>query len=237
MNRLVFDIETVGIPLDSYDAARQEYLMRGAKTDEEREQAVRNLNLTPLTARVSCIGMLNIDTQKGRAYYLADEAGNGSEDGIDYVAFTDEAELLRSFWELMGRRDTSRWKYEKYVTFNGRGFDCPFLMMRSALLGIRPSRNLMDGTRFNLRDHVDLMEELTFYSGGWSGATKRYNLDFYCKAFGINSPKEEGVSGRDVNDMFDAKRYREIAEYCIRDVRATGELYRRWESTLSFPRS
>ncbi len=238
MNRLVFDIETVGIPLETFDEGRQEYLLRGATTDEEREQALRNLNLSPLTSRVACIGMVNIDAQKGRTYYLADAVGSEAAEGTDFVAFTDETELLRSFWELIGTRDRGHWKYEKYVTFNGRSFDCPFLMLRSAVLGLRPSRNLMDGTRYNLRDHVDLMEELTFYSGTWgSGATRRFNLDFYCKAFGITSPKEEGMTGRDVNDYFAAQRYREIAEYCMRDVRATADLYRRWESLLSFSRT
>ena len=30
------------------------------------------------------------------------------------------------------------------------------------------------------------------------GAARRFNLDFYCKAFGIESPKSHGVTGMDV---------------------------------------
>jgi amidase len=60
-----------------------------------------------------------------------------------------------------------------------------------------------------------------------------FNLDFYCKAFGIESPKSHGVSGLDVNRLLAEGRSREIAEYCLRDVRATLELYQIWRSRLA----
>ena len=31
---IVYDIETAGMPIDSFDEARQDYLLRGASTDE-----------------------------------------------------------------------------------------------------------------------------------------------------------------------------------------------------------
>jgi hypothetical protein len=34
--------------------------------------------------------------------------------------------------------------------------------------------------------------------------------------------------------FFEQKRFREIAEYCLGDVRATAELFRRWQSYLAF---
>jgi hypothetical protein len=33
--------------------------------------------------------------------------------------------------------------------------------------------------------------------------------------------------------MFNEKRYREIAEYCLGDVKATAELFRRWADYLA----
>src|SRR5689334_24328034 len=39
-------------------------------------------------------------------------------------------------------------------------------------------------------------------------------------AFGIESPKSHGVSGMDMNEMVAAGQFREIAEYCLRDVHA-----------------
>lgn len=239
MAKLLFDIETLGLPLDAFDDVQQEYLMRNTDTPEAKEQAVRNLSLTPLTARVCCIGMLNVDSNQGRVIYLAGAAEEEAVDGVTYIAVTDEHELLTRFWAVIGAHKEGRageMVYEKYITFNGRGFDCPFLMLRSAVLGIRPSRNLMAGGKFAARrSHIDLMDELTFLAYGNNGATRRFNLDFYCKSFGIPSPKGEGVTGRNINEVFAEGRHREIAEYCMRDVRSTGALYAKWQALLWFP--
>ena len=68
---------------------------------------------------------------------------------------------------------------------------------------------------------------------GRDGAARRFNLDFYCKAFGIESPKSHGVSGMDVANMLEAGKHREIAEYCLRDVHATVALYQIWKERLA----
>ena len=82
--------------------------------------------------------------------------------------------------------------------------------------------------------HCDLAEQLTFYSvSGRDGAARRFNLDFYCKAFGIESPKSHGVTGMDVKDLMAEGKFREIAEYCLRDVRATVDLYKIWKERLA----
>jgi 3'-5' exonuclease len=127
--------------------------------------------------------------------------------------------MLAHFWKSIIH-------YKQFVTFNGRGFDCPFVMARSALLGVKPSRNLM-GNRYAVNDHCDLLDQLTFYS-----AMRKFSLDFYCRAFGIRSPKGSGVTGSDVGRLFGEKKYREIAEYCLGDVKATAELFRRWAEYL-----
>lgn len=73
-----------------------------------------------------------------------------------------------------------------------------------------------------------MLEQLTFY-----GAVRRFNLDFYCKAFGIKSPKSDGVNG--LGNLFREKRYNDIATYCLGDgdVVAIAELYRRWNEYLN----
>jgi hypothetical protein len=74
----------------------------------------------------------------------------------------------------------------------------------------------------------------SFYNvSGREGAARRFNLDFYCKAFGIESPKSHGVTGSDMNTLMAAGRYREIAEYCLGDVRATVLLYHIWLDRLA----
>ena len=119
------------------------------------------------------------------------------------------------------------------VTFNGRSFDVPFLYLRSAVLNTPITRKNWLGYRFQTEPHCDLAEQLSFYNvSGRTGAARKFTLDFYCRAFGIESPKSQGVTGMDVNDLMKEGRFREIAEYCVRDVDATLQLYRIWAERL-----
>ena len=75
---------------------------------------------------------------------------------------------------------------------------------------------------------------MTFYNvSGRYGAARRFNLDFYCRVFGIESPKSYGVTGMDVNQLMEEGKHTEIAEYCVRDVFATVKLYDIWKARLS----
>jgi 3'-5' exonuclease len=221
MNKVVFDIETLGFPFESFDESQQEYLLKFAKTDEEREEAIQKLSLAPFTARILSIGMLNPDTKQGKVFFQAeDDDPYFVDEGLVQMVPCSEEEILTHFWKSIVH-------YKQVITFNGRGFDCPFVMARSALLSVKPTRNLM-GNRYAVNDHCDLLDQLTFY-----GAVRKYSLDFYCKAFGIKSPKEGGVTGLDMGRLFGEKKFREIAEYCLGDVKATAELFRRWAEYLN----
>ncbi len=236
MATLVFDIETSALPLENFDEAQQEYLFReAAKIPDEAARETRRaeirqqFNLWPFTAQVVCIAMLNAESSRGQVLFTADDhEADPSEAGpVEFVPFADEVEMLTAFWDVAGH-------YDAVVTFNGRGFDVPFLYLRSALLNVPISRKNLLGYRFQTEPHCDLAEQLTFYNvSGREGAGRRFNLDFYCKVFGIESPKSHGVSGLDVNDMLAEGRYREIAEYCLRDVKATVLLYQIWKERLS----
>ena len=236
MAKLVFDIETSSLPLEQFDEAQQEYLFRecGKIADEaaratRRAEIQRLFSLWPLTAQVVCIAMLNADTSRGQVLFTATDYEDEADDAgpVEFVACMDEAELLTAFWDVAKH-------YETIVTFNGRGFDVPFIYLRSALLSVPISRKDWLGYRFQTDPHCDLAEQLTFYGvSGREGAARRFNLDFYCKAFGIESPKSHGVSGNDVGALMAEGRYRDIAEYCLRDVKATVLLYQIWNERLA----
>jgi 3'-5' exonuclease len=236
MARLVFDIETSALPLESFDESQQEYLFRELeRLPEESERETRRaeihrmFNLWPFTAQVVCIGMLNAESQRGQVLFLADdfEADAGEAGPVEFVPCPDELELLTAFWDVAKHYDT-------VVTFNGRGFDVPFIYLRSAVLNVPISRKDWLGYRFQTEPHCDLAEQLSFYNvSGREGAARKFNLDFYCKAFGIESPKSQGVTGMDVNDLMREGRYREIAEYCVRDVQATVLLFKIWQERLA----
>jgi len=236
MAKLVFDIETSALPLESFDESQQEYLFREAERlpdpsarEARRLEILRQCSLWPLTARVLCLAMLNADSQRGQVLFTAEDFEEEPAEGgpVQFVPCIDEAELLNQFWDIARH-------YDGIVTFNGRGFDVPFLYMRSALLNVSITRKDWLGYRYSTEPHCDLAEQLTFYGvSGRDGAARRFNLDFYCKAFGIDSPKSHGVTGQDVGQLLAEGRHREIAEYCLRDVQATVELYRIWKDRLS----
>jgi predicted PolB exonuclease-like 3'-5' exonuclease len=243
MQSLVFDIETIPLPFDeSFDDVQKEYLLRNAKTEEEIEHQKQFGALNPFLGRIVCIGIYIPESKKGAALFLdavdTEQTIEQDEMSIKYKSFVSEPELLAHFW--LGLEEK---RYNAFVSFNGRNFDCPFLMLRSAVLGVRPSVNLMAGTRWQFFmkgkkyevEHFDLADKLVFGTGfDKNGAMRRFNLDFYTKAFGLSSPKSGGITGYEVPQFYAEGRSREIAEYCMRDVRSTAELYEKWQTLLKF---
>jgi len=230
-NKLVIDIETVGVDFDSLDETSQKqlenYFSYTSKDDEEAEGKKDKLGFWPLTGEVVVIGCLNPDTDKGMVFVNINKTKLPEEiDGIQ-IETGDEKQILELFWE------TAK-KYNTFITFNGRGMDAPFLMIRSAIHGIRPSKNLLKNRYSSYQDydamHIDLADQLTFYGA----MRKPFSLHFWTRAFGITSPKEEGISGDDVKRLYTEGKVKDIVKYNIRDIRATAELYKRWERYLSF---
>jgi len=224
---LVFDIETIGVDFEKLDKFSQEYIAQWTENDEELEEAKDRLGFSPLTGEIVAIGVLNPETEKGAVYLRASETNNlpkEVEEGIG-LEIGAEKEILQKFWETVKY-------YDNFVSFNGRAFDVPYLMIRSAILGIRPSKNLMSNRYLESQKygaaHVDLLDQLTFYGA----VRKKHTLHFWTKAFGVPSPKESGVTGDDVGELFKNKKYLEIAKYNLGDLRATKELYKKWLTYL-----
>lgn len=229
MPRLIFDIETVGVEFDSLDDKSQELLLRFAETPEDVEAVKEGLGFSPLTGQVVAIGVLNPETAKGAVYFLSLEGKSEKEENSNtqYLPYQTEKELLKSFWDASAH-------YDQFITFNGRSFDAPYLMIRSAVNKIKPTKNLMtyryESDQFGKTiTHLDLLDRLTFF-----GAVRRKGgLHMWCQAFGIESPKSKGVSGDDVARLFKDKEYLKIAEYCFNDVLATEKLWGYWEKYIN----
>jgi uncharacterized protein YprB with RNaseH-like and TPR domain len=228
---LVFDIETIGENFDELDEATKHSLTRWigreAGDDEDKynvylKDIKEGLGFSPLTGSIVAIGIYDTIKKKGVVYFVnnSESAQEMSEGDYTFKPMS-EAEMLKSFWQ--GAKN-----YSEFISFNGRSFDVPFLMIRSAVHKIKPSINLManrylTSQPYNAK-HIDLLEQLSFY-----GAVRRKgSLHLYCRAFGIKSPKEEGITGDDVGRLFRAREYEKIARYNSWDLTATAELYERW---------
>lgn len=232
MATLIFDIETVGERWEELDTVTQATLTRWvdrtARDETERTARIADikagLGFSPLTGSVVSIAVYDLEREQGVVYYQA-----GTESGSDermqgefvYKQRTESA-MLRDFWD-------GAQAYDTFVTFNGRGFDVPFLVHRSIAHEIVPTCNLMRRRYLSQQVppyHIDLQDELTFYGAMY----RRPSLHLFCRAYGITSPKSTEVSGDEVAALYADKQYQTIAEYNAADVLATTELYRRWQT-------
>jgi uncharacterized protein YprB with RNaseH-like and TPR domain len=228
MSKLVFDIETIGEDFDSLDKTTQEVLTRWLKKESSSEEEYKvelqeikeGLGFSPYTGSIVAIGVLDVEKNVGCVYFQdgSKKLNETEEEGIKFKPMP-EKEMLAKFWE-------GAQKYQQFITYNGRAFDVPFMMVRSAVHGVRPTVNLMGYRYDKFTNHIDLMDQLTFQGA----VRKKPNLHLASRAFGIKSPKEGGITGEDVGRLFKEGKYFDIAKYNVGDLRATRELYLIWEN-------
>jgi DNA polymerase elongation subunit (family B) len=236
MGKLVFDIETIGDDFDALDETTQEVLTKWirhtSKSESEFDQDLLDLKnglcFSPLTGQIVAIGVYDIEKDKGAVYFQAPNADIAdSEEGNIKFRVLSEKEMLEQFWNLAQ-------KYDEFISFNGRAFDVPYLLTRSAICEIRATKNLMANRYVSSQPHhakhIDLLDQLTFYGS----VRRKGNLHLWSKAFGIKSPKEDGVSGDNVGQLFKENKFLEIAKYNVGDLHATTELYKKWEKFIKF---
>ncbi|MEI8103823.1 MAG: ribonuclease H-like domain-containing protein [Candidatus Moraniibacteriota bacterium] len=233
MPTLIFDIETVGENFDEMDETTQEVLLRWTKQtatsgDElkaKTDDVKNSLGFSPFTGFICAIGILDAERDRVAVYYQTTEkdAEDTEEEGVKYRPMSEKA-MLEEFWRVAE-------KYDTFVSFNGRSFDVPFLMLRSMILGVRPTRDLLSNRYTNLQrgaKHIDVMDQLTFYGAMF----RRPTLHIVCRSLGIKSPKADGVTGDDVAELYHSGKFLDIARYNVGDLHATRDVYARWQSYL-----
>ena len=186
------------------------------------------MGFSPLTAEIVALGVLDYERNQGAVCFQApgEEVKEFEEDGFKFKQMS-EKEMLENFWQGANQ-------YDEFISFNGRGFDVPFLVVRSAVHNIRPTKDLMSNRYLSSQTfgakHVDLLDQLTFYGT----MRKRGNLHLWSRVFGIKSPKAEGIKGEDVGRLYKEKKFLDIARYNVADLRATKELYDYWRNYFRF---
>jgi len=223
MHDCVIDIETKAPEWGELDETTQEYLteraMKRDKLDYEHGEAAakEELAFDIGLAHIVAIGMWMVDASAPPYIILqAPMSTMVMTTAAQVACFEDEATMLSRFWHVLRRSNAKR-----IITFNGRAFDGPKLMVRSAMLDIRAGKNLVP-YRYDISEHCDLYDVLTFF-----GACRGYSLDYWSRRFGIASPKEGGITGADVGRLHTEGRFVEIAEYLAGDLIATAALYKR----------
>lgn len=147
-------------------------------------------------------------------------------DSSTFTHLADERAILSDFLRFINSKEP------RLVSFNGRGFDLPTIMLRAmkynlSAFGYFESENASKTknkwenyrARYSEKWHTDLLECL-----GNFGSVRNLNLDNVCKMLGIVGKYE--VSGGDVYSLYyDKKDIEKIDFYCQSDVLNTYWLY------------
>ncbi len=205
---LVFDIETVpGFDLETAPAAVHKSISRAAERNDGDEAKV--MALSPYFGKVVSLAIGDGDrppADQPVTVLVVPPPGREHDSFPSWMRPMSEPELLRSFWHLANHA-------ELVVSFNGRGFDVPFLQVRSLIHDI-PARVDLLSRPHSLRPHLDLYRLL---GESRAGST---SLDIVCWALGLASPKD-GMDGSQVGPAYARGEIERIAEYNAGDVRAT----------------
>lgn len=200
--KVYLDAET--LPPDPSDPAAGELL--SSCTDEE----FRQLSLNPQHGRILCIGVI---VERDDHVSQRGVLGRCRETGRFHL---DEGRTLRSFWNLLRGFDPRR---DLLVGFNLLDFDLHFICTRSVIRRVKPSLAVCFA-RYRAAPVFDCMWEFTHWR-------HRIKLDDLARVLGLESPKQDGVDGSRVYDLFAEGRHQEIADYCMRDCECTRAIYRR----------
>ena len=130
----------------------------------------------------------------------------------------DEAGMMADFAEFMDNRRP------QLVTWNGRGFDLPVLLLRSLALGLTWPwyyRERDYRYRYSEGGHLDLCDFLSDH-----GAARMTSLDGAARLIGL--PGKVGVDGSQVEGLFHAGQLEALRRYCLSDVTQTAFLFLRY---------
>jgi 3'-5' exonuclease len=131
-----------------------------------------------------------------------------------------EREVLGQFAGFVDQRKPD------LVTWNGRRFDLPALMMRSMRLGIcHPWYYNARGARYRYSedDHCDLGDVMADY-----GAAPPLGLDGMARLIGLPG-KYGDIDGSTVAQAYADGRTHAIGSYCLADAAQTACLWLRWQ--------
>ena len=141
----------------------------------------------------------------------------------------NEEQMIKNFLNFIDKYNP------KLISFNGRSFDMPLLMIRAMKYNLSCSayfekenkminKSKWDNYRYRFSDrfHVDLMDHISEF-----GATRGLKLDLLCTMMGI--PGKFDVSGDQVMELYYQNEIEKIKEYCESDVLNTYWLYLKYE--------
>lgn len=117
-------------------------------------------------------------------------------------------------------------KGRSLLTLNGRGFDCPCLLLtaqRERSYTLHALTAAATEPRYWSARHYDLADKISQY-----GAARGASLERLCSA--LNVPAKLAAHGSEVAELYEAGKIDTIAAYCEQDVVSTRLTYAHWRA-------
>jgi len=195
----VFDIETI----------KDNSLLSIAGSDRDKEKAETGEFLNPVFHKPICFSFMVFRKEKFLAFKT-------------YVG--NETEVVKAFWDAVSKVIK---KNPVFVTFNGKNFDFPVMLLRGIKL---VDADIKEAIKYYLNDtdrwennrpnyqnkftryHIDLIEVFGV----------KASLHALCSLYGI--PVKTEAHGSSVEELYANGEHGKIAKYCAEDVLATTKL-------------
>lgn len=172
------------------------------------DEAIRKTAFDGGLGRIVVIGWAVNDAEPQCAYH-------GTEREIIEGFFTSVRQAVKVHFQG-GSRDG----VPIFCGHNINGFDLRFLWQRCVVNGIKPP----SGIPFRAKAwDKNIADTMVMWNPDYG---KKISLEKLCKALGVKTPKGE-LDGSKVWDYVKAGRIKEVAEYCMGDVRAVRECHNR----------
>jgi predicted PolB exonuclease-like 3'-5' exonuclease len=196
-----------------------EYLILDIETIPDTERWTRpegnDAAFPPTWAhRIVVVGCLWLD----HGYQLKRFGVIGDKEAGGESADTREHQLLEDFSRFVGRARPV------LVTYNGRSFDLPVIVMRSLCHAIPLPWYYRDRDvryRYSAEGHLDLCDWLADH-----GAARAGKLDAIARLIGL--PGKIGIDGSQVETLYQTGQIDAIHRYCLADVAQTALLFLRF---------
>lgn len=189
---------------------------RAVKVQEKRDEQKNRMALDPHFGKITCLSFAFEKTLSGVSAIQATTA---------FTADHGEAELLDWTWRQIK-------KAEQVITFNGTGFDIPFMMRRSALLRVPITKDFeinKHRTRLthcvNHTDVMRLLHDTDVGEGRGSLLDIPRTLSFYVKQFLDDDWPYAEIDQSNLGDLVHNGKQKMVKDLCEWNTSKTLELF------------
>ncbi|HIO90257.1 MAG TPA: 3'-5' exonuclease [Campylobacterales bacterium] len=214
----IFDCETV----PDVDLVRSHFKIEGS----DKDVSLKAFELQKLKTETT---FLPIPFHKIISICAVIADDYGVYEKVSCIDGKNEKDLIENFLNFINKKNP------KLVSFNGRSFDMPLLLIRAMKYSLSVpayfetdnqtlNKTKWDNYRYRFSDrfHVDLMDHISEF-----GAVRGLSLGLLSSVVGI--PGKFDISGNKVFDIYYKDEIDKIREYCQSDVLNTYWLYLKYE--------